>query len=78
MNTKKKRATRGTTKTQATEKTTVNEQKEVTMYQVKVGYSIILTFPTLEDAERAQEIFFEGGIDEVTIKFVPIEEVQNG
>ena len=52
--------------------------KEVTMYQVKVGYSIILTFPTLEDAERAQEIFFEGGINEVTIKFVPSEEVQNG
>lgn len=46
------------------------------MYKVKVGYSVILTFPTLEDAQRAQEVLFEGGVDEVTIQFKPIEEVE--
>ena len=45
------------------------------MYKVKVSYSVILTFPTLEDAQRAQEMLFEGGVTEVTIIFEPIEEV---
>ena len=45
------------------------------MYKVKVSYSVILTFPTLEDAERAAEMLFEGGVTEVTIIFEPIEEV---
>ena len=44
------------------------------MYKVKVGYSLVLTFPTLEDAERAMETLFEGGVKEVTIAFEPIEE----
>ena len=44
------------------------------MYKVKVGYSLVLTFPTLEDAQRAQDILFEGGVKEVTITFEPIEE----
>ena len=44
------------------------------MYKVKVSYSVILTFPTLEDAQRAQEMLFEGGVKEVTIAFEPIEE----
>ena len=45
------------------------------MYKVKVGYSVILTYPSLEDAQRAQETLFEGGVTEVTIIFEPIEEV---
>lgn len=45
------------------------------MYKVKVSYSVILTFPTLEDAQRAQEMLFEGGVTEVTIIFESIEEV---
>lgn len=45
------------------------------MYKVKVNYSVILTFPTLEDAQRAQEVLFEGGVTEVTLIFEPIEEV---
>ena len=45
------------------------------MYKVKVSYSVILTFPTLEKAQRAQEMLFEGGVTEVTIIFEPIEEV---
>lgn len=45
------------------------------MYKVKVNYSVILTFPTLEGAERAAEMLFEGGVREVTIIFEPIEEV---
>ena len=44
------------------------------MYKVKVSYSAILTFPTLEDAQRAQKMLFEGGVREVTIVFEPIEE----
>ena len=44
------------------------------MYKVKVGYSLALTFPKLEDAERAAEMLFEGGVREVTIAFEPIEE----
>ena len=44
------------------------------MYKVEVSYSVVLTFSTLEDAERAMETLFEGGITEVTIKFVPVEE----
>ena len=44
------------------------------MYKVKVSYSVILTFPTLEDAQRAQEMLFEGGVREVTIAFEPSEE----
>ena len=44
------------------------------MFKVKVSYSVILTFPTLEGAKRAQDILFEGGIKEVTIAFEPIEE----
>ena len=44
------------------------------MYKVKVSYSVILTFTTLEDAQRAQEMLFEGGIKEVTIAFEPIKE----
>ncbi len=46
------------------------------MYKVKVSYSVILTFSTLEDAERAMETLFEGGITEVTIVFEPIEEAE--
>ena len=45
------------------------------MYKVKVSYSVVLTFTTLEDAERAAEMLFEGGITEVTLIFEPIEEV---
>lgn len=45
------------------------------MYKVKVSYSVILTFSTLEDAERAMEVLFEGGVTEVTLIFEPIEEV---
>ena len=45
------------------------------MYKVKVSYSVVLTFTTLEDAERAAEMLFEGGIREVTIVFEPIGEV---
>ena len=44
------------------------------MYKVKVSYSLVLTFPTLEDAERAMETLFEGGVKEVTIAIEPIEE----
>ena len=44
------------------------------MYKVKVSYSVVLTFTTLEDAERAAEMLFEGGVREVTIAFEPIEE----
>lgn len=45
------------------------------MFKVKVSsYSVILTFPTLEGAQRAQEIMFECGVKEVTIAFEPIEE----
>ena len=44
------------------------------MYKVKVSYSVILTFATLEDAQRAQEMLFEGGVKEVAIAFEPIEE----
>ena len=44
------------------------------MYKIKISYSVILTYPTLEDAQRAQDILFEGGIKEVTIAFEPIEE----
>lgn len=44
------------------------------MYKVKVNYSVTLTFSTLEDAERAVEMLFEGGVTEVTIVFEPIEE----
>ena len=46
------------------------------MWKVKVDFSVYLTYPTLEDAQRAQEILFEGGLKEVTIKFENIEEVQ--
>ena len=46
------------------------------MYKVKVSYSVILTFPALEDAQRAQEMLFEGGVTEVTIIFEPAEEVE--
>ena len=45
------------------------------MYYVRVSYSVVLTFTTLEDAERAAEMLFEGGVREVTIVFEPIEEV---
>ncbi len=45
------------------------------MYKVKVSYSVILTFSRLEDAERALEMLFEGGITEVTIAFEPFEEL---
>ena len=45
------------------------------MYKVKVSYSVVLTFTTLEDAERAMEVLFEGGVTEVTLIFEPIEEV---
>ena len=44
------------------------------MYKVEVSYSVVLTFTTLEDAERAAEMLFEGGVREVTIAFEPIEE----
>ena len=44
------------------------------MYKVKVSYSVILTFPTLEDAQRAHKMLFEGGVKEVTIAFEPTEE----
>ena len=45
------------------------------MYEVKISYTIKLTYTTLEDAEKAAEMLFAGGLDEVTIKYVPIEEV---
>ena len=45
------------------------------MYKVKISYSVVLTFTTLEDAKRAAEMLFEGGVTEVTIIFEPIEEV---
>ena len=44
------------------------------MYKVRVSYSVVLTFTTLEDAERAAEMLFEGGVREVAIVFEPIEE----
>jgi hypothetical protein len=44
------------------------------MYKVEVSYSVILTYPTLAEAQEAQEWLFAGGADKVTIKFVPIEE----
>ena len=44
------------------------------MYEVKIGYSVALTYAALEDAERAIEVLFEGGADEVTIKFKSLEE----
>lgn len=44
------------------------------MYKVKVNYSVILTYPTLEEAQRAQKMLFEGGVEEVAIIFEPIEE----
>ena len=44
------------------------------MFKVEVSYSVILTFPTLEGAQRAQEMLFEGGVKKVTIVFEPIEE----
>ena len=44
------------------------------MYKVKISYSVVLTFTTLEDAERAAEMLFEGGVREVVIVFEPIEE----
>lgn len=44
------------------------------MYEVKIGYSVALTYAALEDAERAMETLFEGGVKEVTIAFEPIEE----
>jgi len=45
------------------------------MWKVEVSYSVVLTYPTLEDAQRAQEVLFEGGVRKVTICFEPIEEV---
>lgn len=45
------------------------------MYKVKVSYSVILTFPTLEEAQIAQAMLFEGGMTEVTIAFEPIKEM---
>ena len=45
------------------------------VYKVEVSYSVVLTYATLEDAERAIEILFEGGATKVEIKVVPIEEV---
>lgn len=44
------------------------------MFKVKVSYSVILTFPTLEAAQGAQKMLLEGGVKEVTIAFEPIEE----
>ena len=44
------------------------------MYEVKVSYSVILTYPTLEKAKAVLDTLFEGGLTEVTIKLVPIEE----
>jgi len=44
------------------------------MYKVRVSYSVVLTFTTLEDAERAAEMLLEGGVREVTIAFEPIED----
>ena len=44
------------------------------MYKVKVSYSVVLTFTTLEDAERAAEMLLEGGVMEVTIVLEPIAE----
>ena len=51
-----------------------HRKEEKIMWKVKVSYSVELTFPTLEDAQRAQEVLFEGGCEEVTIKFVATEE----
>ena len=44
------------------------------MYAIKISYTIELTYRTLEDAERALEILLEGGMEELTIKVIPIEE----
>lgn len=46
------------------------------MWKVKVSYSVELTYTTLEDAQRAQEILFEGGVKEVTLSFEAIEEAE--
>lgn len=45
------------------------------MYEVRVSYSVVLTYPTLEKAKAVLDELFEGGITEVTIAFVPIEEM---
>ena len=44
------------------------------MYEVKVSYSVILTYSTLEKAKAVLDTLFEGGLTEVTVKFVPIED----
>ena len=43
------------------------------MWKVKVSYSVELSFPALEDAQRAMEILFEGGLTEVTIVFEEVK-----
>ena len=45
------------------------------IYEIEIDYSTSLTYVTLEDAERALEILFEGGMGKLTIKAKPIEEV---
>lgn len=47
------------------------------MYKIKLSYSITLTYATLEDAERAMEMLFEGGMEEVSITFAPRRRCQN-
>lgn len=44
------------------------------MYEAKVSYSVILTYPTLGKAKAVLDALFEGGLTEATIKFVPIED----
>ena len=46
------------------------------MWKVEVSYSVYLMYATLEDAHRAEDILFEGGVKEVTVKYVPVEEVE--
>ena len=45
------------------------------VYKVEVSYSVVLTYASLEDAERAMEILIEGGITKLELRIVPIEEV---
>ena len=44
------------------------------MYKVRVGYSVVLTYPTLEEAHTAEDVLFAGGLKEVTTIFEPIED----
>lgn len=53
-------------------------RKENEMYKVELSYSTTLTYPTLAEAQRAQEWLFLGGAEKVTIRFVPFTEAATG